>query len=128
MNCTTEGHEAWFRDVRTVHITAEHARGCLPLPFTGPDHAAFYYINVARPEDTRDMLDKAVRIFRDAYRDTYPLRFGDRYTQTGSTRRYHVEAMLPSGLTLTLTAKAEHMDGFELPALREQDERKLVAA
>lgn len=125
---TPTGHEAWFRDVRIVHVTAEHMDG-LPLPFTGPDYATFYFTGIVHPEDTRAVLDRAVCIFRKAFGPD--VRFGDRESQAGSTRWYHVEASLPSGLTLALVAKAEHLDGYDLPALAEDApvrERQAVAA
>ena len=108
------GHAAWFADVRRIHDVAE-VTPRLPLPFTGPDYAAFYFTTIKDPQDTRESLDRAVRVFRDAFG---PLEFRPRWTQTGSTRRYHLEAQLfPSELTLCLTARAEHVTGYEPPAL-----------
>ena len=115
------GHGAWFADVRRIHDVAEVTPG-LPVPFTGPEFAAFYFTGIKEPQDTRDFLDRAVLVFRDAFG---PLEFKPRYTQTGSTRRYHLEAQLfPSELTLTLTAKAEHVIGYKPPSLTQSEARE----
>ena len=115
MGTTTTGSRAgYLGDVRRVWDLIEITPG-LPVPFISPDRAAFYFTNIVHPEDARQAVADAETVLSYAFGDV-PFTH-DRIEQAGSTRRYVYEALLPSGLVLALTVKAEHVEGS--PASRE---------
>lgn len=89
----------------------------LPVPFTGPDQAAFYFIDKVAPEVNRASVAEARRIFAAAFGVTFGWR--DEWSSNGPRRLYR--AFLPSGLAIVITARASDMpkdeDGAEVREL-----------
>ncbi len=108
---TDSGHEAWFADARRVIDVTEVTEG-LPLPFISPDRAAFYFTGIPRADAARDARDAAERALSDAFGVT----FDWREHRNGSTVHRLYEAVLPSGMVLSLVLRAEHADD---PSVRE---------
>jgi hypothetical protein len=77
----------------------------LPMPFTGPDRAAYWFTAETNPEAAREAVALARRVFAEAFGVTF--RYRDILTGNGMRRQY--EAVLGSGVQVVLTAKAEHM-------------------
>src|SRR6185437_10973767 len=108
-------HAALFRDFHKIYDLTEITPG-LPMPFTGPDRAAFWFTAIAHADEARDAVATAKRIFADALGAVFAWK--DVWTENGARRQY--DALLPSGLQVVLTAKAEHMqdeDAEELAAV-----------
>src|SRR4051812_38037199 len=76
----------------------------LPLPFSGPDRAAFYFTD-REPEAARADIATARQVFGEIFGVTFEHR--DVWTSNGANRHY--EAELTSGLFLVLVAKTAHM-------------------
>lgn len=76
----------------------------LPLPFSGPDRSAFYFID-REPGGARQDVETAKQIFTRAFGVTFG--WHDEQAPNGMNRLY--EAGLPSGLKVVLIARAEHM-------------------
>lgn len=83
----------------------------LPVPFTGPDRAAFYFIDHS-PEAARERVAKAKQVLGEAFGVTFG--WHDERASNGMRRQYTAE--LPSRLKVVLTAKAEHMQDEAVPA------------
>lgn len=97
-------HEPRFRDIHAVYDLVETTRG-LPMPVTGPDRAAFWFCTIPHAEEARSAVATAKRAFADAFGAVFA--WQDVWTANGTRRQY--EALLPSGLAVVLTAKAEQM-------------------
>jgi hypothetical protein len=93
----------------------------LPLPFCGPDRAAFYFIS-PEPEDAREDIAAA----KQAFADTFGVTFGwkDVWSPNGPNREYGAE--LRSGLSVVLITRTEHMRGVDEAVT--EDAGELVAA
>ena len=105
------GHEAWFADARRIISVTEVTPG-LPLPFISPDGARFYFTGIPRAEHARSATAEAERALSDAFGVT----FDWREHQNGSTIHRLYEAVLPSGMVLSLVMRAEHAED---PSVRE---------
>lgn len=105
------GHEAWFADARRIISVTEVTPG-LPLPFISPDGARFYFTGIPRAKDARDARDAAEKALSDAF----GVSFDPREHQCGSTIHRLYEAVLPSGMVLSLVMRAEHAED---PSVRE---------
>lgn len=92
-----------IRDIIRIYEIAGVTPG-LPMPFTGPDRAAFYFID-SRPDAAREAVAMARRVFADAFGAVFG--YQDIWTESGARRQY--KATLPSGLDIVLMAKAEQM-------------------
>ena len=115
MNDRHDGNAALFRDFHKIYDLTEITPG-LPMPFTGPDRAAIWFTAIAYADEARDAVATAKRIFADALGAVFAWK--DVWTENGARRQY--DALLPSGLQVVLTAKAEHMqdeDAEELAAV-----------
>lgn len=116
-------HAALFRDFHKIYDLTEITPG-LPMPFTGPDRAAFWFTAIAHAGEARDAVATAKRIFGDALGAVFAHR--DIWTENGPRRQY--EALLASGLAVVLTAKTEHMQDEDDTEGAEADAEDLVAA
>lgn len=76
----------------------------LPWPFTGPDRAAFYFVD-ARPDVAREAVAMAKQVFAGAFGAVFGYR--DIWTENGTRRQY--KARLESGLAIVLMARADQM-------------------
>jgi hypothetical protein len=91
------------RDFITIYSLALQTPA-LDLPFSGPDRAAFYFIDRG-PEAAREGIAAARQVFGEIFGVTFAWR--DVWTENGARRHY--AASLTSGLSLVLVAKAAHM-------------------
>ena len=105
------GREAWFADARRI-IDVTQVTETLPLPFISPDGARFYFTGIPRAQDARDARDAAEKALSDAFGVT----FDWREHRNGSTLHRLYEAVLPSGMVLSLVMRAEHAED---PSVRE---------
>ena len=118
MKDPTEDCAAKARDfIRIYEITG--VTPALPWPFTGPDRAAFYFID-RDADEAREAVATAKRIFADAFGAVFG--WHDEWTPNGRRRQY--KATLPSGLDLVLMAKASQMQDED----DTEDAAELVAA
>jgi hypothetical protein len=97
-------HAGRFRDIHRIYDLVETTRG-LPMPFTGPDRAAFYFHAIAHAEDARSAVAAAKAVFAAELGAVFAWK--DVWASNGTRRQY--DALLPSGLEIVLTARAEHM-------------------
>lgn len=102
--------------IRIYEITRDTP--ALPLPFAGPDRAAFYFID-REPGGARQDVETAKQIFIRAFGVTFG--WHDEQAPNGMNRLYEAE-LRPSGLKVVLIARAEHMQDDT------EDARELVAA
>ena len=100
----TAEHARWFADVRTILAIVEVTAG-LPLPVISSLRASFYFTAIPRTADAR----AAVASARDILSDALGLTFAPGTDPTGN---HTLEAALPSGLLVVITAKAQHMPGY----------------
>ena len=101
--------------IRVYEITA--VTPGLPVPFGGPDRAAFYFTD-GEATAAREVVATAKQAFAGALGAVFGWR--DIWTSGGARRQY--KATLASGLDIVLMAKAEHMqdeDGTEDAGVRE---------
>lgn len=90
----------------------------LPLPFAGPDRAAFYFID-REPAAAREAVESAGQVFTRAFGVTFG--WHDEQAPNGMNRLFEAE-LRPSGLKVVLIARAEHMQD------ETEDAGELVAA
>ena len=80
----------------------------LPLPFSGPDRAAFYFTD-RTPQDAREAVGAAKRLFTEQLGVTWD----KRYALHSNGRRVIFFAALDGGLLVELYARAADVDGSE---------------
>lgn len=113
MHDPTPALAARIDDIQAVYrLVKETPAPGLPMPFTGPDRAAFWFITITRAEDARDAVAQAKAVFADRLGAVFGWK--DVWTENGTRRQY--EALLTSGLSIVLTAKAEHMQDEDAEA------------
>jgi hypothetical protein len=105
---SVDGHEGWFADARRIIAVTETGAG-LPLPTIAPASASFSFTGIPRAEIAREVVANAKRLLTAELGVT----FDWRYHQNGSSRYRLYEAMLPSGMVLSLVVRAEHFDGID---------------
>ena len=86
----------------------------LPVPFTGPDRAALYFIDKAARE-AREAVEAAKRVFAEELGVT----FTRRNARHSNGLRAIFWAELDGGLLVELVVKAEHVDVQDTPGLAE---------
>jgi hypothetical protein len=96
-------HAAWFADVRRILATVEVTPG-LPLPFISGDRASFYLTGIIHAEDAREAVETAESILGYALGVTFARR-----PDTADPSRWTLEAFLPGGLAVTITALTRHI-------------------
>lgn len=104
MDTSAPEHAGKIREIIRIYQIVMVTAG-LPMPITGPDRASFWFSNIVHAEDARASVATARRIFADAFGAAFS--YHDVETDNGTRRMY--EALLPCGLMIVLTAKAEHM-------------------
>ena len=106
---------ARLADMQAVlYVTKAHPD--LPLPFTGPDRAAFYFTVNTAPRDAREAVEEAKHVFAAELGVT----FSRRNAQHGNGLRAIFWAQLDSGLLIELVVRAEDVEDL--------DERELAQA
>lgn len=101
--CSNE-HEKWFEDAHNLLTIAKTTPG-LPLPSISGTSASFNYTGITHAKDTRESVAWAETILSYAFRVQFQR---DDPQPVGSSRHYMLTAYLPSGLPLSIVAKAEH--------------------
>ena len=119
MNDPTTDVAAKIRDIHLIYNLVGDGHG-LPMPITGPDRSSFWFVHIVHAEDARNAVADAKRLFAGTLGAVFA--HHDIWTENGARRMY--EALLPSGLTIVLTARAEHMQDEGAAA----DAAELVAA
>ena len=99
-----------FTEIRTIYNIVQVTPG-LPMPFTGPDRAAFWFTHIPA-EDARNAVTTARLVFADAFGVT----FTPRLEQASNGPRRVYQALLPSGFAITLWVKAEDAEDPRTPA------------
>ena len=80
----------------------------LPLPFSGPDRAAFYFTD-RTPREAREAVGAAKRLFTEQL----GVEWAKRYAQHSNGLRVIFWAKLDGGLDVELYIRAEDVDGYE---------------
>lgn len=101
---TAPEHAGWFADVRRIIDVTETTPG-IPLPFISSDRASFYFTAADDADDAREAIGTAETILGYAL----GVSFTPGTLQAGVACFRTLEALLPSGLLLSLVVKAEHM-------------------
>lgn len=101
--CSNE-HEGWFEDAHNLLTIAQGTPG-LPLPAISATCASFNYTCITHAEDARESVAMAETFLSYAFRVEFQR---NDPPQVGSARHYMLTAYLPSGLPLSIVAKAEH--------------------
>lgn len=110
MTCTTSERAAWLSDVRRILKIFEAIPG-LPVPHISKYRASFHFTFIASKDEAAEAVLNAAAILGHAL----SVRFTPAWTECGSSRHCLLEASLPSGLTVCLVAKAEHVDPRDFP-------------
>ena len=101
--CSNE-HEGWFEDAHNLLTIAQGTPG-LPQPAISSTSASFNYTHITHAKDAREAVAWAETILSYAFRVDFQR---NDPPQIGSSRHYMLTAYLPSGLPLSIVAKAEH--------------------
>jgi hypothetical protein len=110
----------WFDDAHQI-IDVTRERPGLPIPTISPARATFDYRHITHSEVARESVARAVAVLGEAFGVTFTPGTG---TAGDDTPRYLLEAFLPSGLTLVIISRVEHVADQD----DREDARKLVAA
>ena len=97
-------HARWFDDAHNI-LAIAHGTPGLPLPSVSGTQASFNFTAITHATDTREAVAMAETILSYAFRVEFQR---DDPPQIGSSAHYMLTAYLPSGLPLSIVAKAEH--------------------
>jgi hypothetical protein len=97
-------HAAWFADVRRILATVEVTPG-LPLPFISGDRVSFCFTGIVHAADAREAVETAESILGYALDVAFAVRRPD----TADPARWTLEAFLPGGMAVTITALTRHI-------------------
>ena len=105
MTITAPPHPTWFADARRIIDITEVTPG-LPIPTISPARATYDYRYLTHAVAAREAVASAQFTLHRELGAVFTPRLelaGDR------TPRYLLEALLPSGLTLVIISRAEHV-------------------
>lgn len=113
MTCTcTNEHAKWFDDAHNLLAIAQGTPG-LPLPSISGSVASFNYTSITHAKDARESVAMAETLLSFAFGVEF---MRDDPPRIGSSAHYMLTAYLPSGLPLSIVAKAEHFAVEDAPA------------
>jgi hypothetical protein len=98
-------HATWFDDAHSI-IEVTRVTPGLPIPRIFPAMASFDYRHIVHAEAAR----KSVAFAADKLGEKFGVTFTPRTEIAGDdTPRHLLEALLPSGLTLVIISRVEHV-------------------